>query len=705
MSEPDVIGPERESEAGVAESREEIPEHIAWFGRDEPPPARTLLHAGPIRAWLTGGDLRPVRLGRAELAPRIYVAVRDPNSNTIPGVVSNVVLQRGRESFQLGFDCRHRGHEIDYEWRASWTGAADGTLSLAMDGVARRSFRFYRIGFCIHHAIAASAGRPIRLETPTAVVEATMPRAIASMPIRDGAFVPLFPACRALEIDQADDVTVRVEFEGDLFEMEDQRNWGDACFKTFSTPLATGLQVAAAGARFHQRLVLAVRPRAAHRPAAGDRGAAPTADPHPGVGAKEGAPRPGPAPSVSRVVELRLRDLGRPLPRLGLGLASDGLPLSAREVRLLGRLRLDHLRVDLRPWQPTHAAALAMARDQAAALGCGLELALFVTDDADGQLADLAGRLRGAPVARVLVFHEPDAHQSTTGAHWVRLARDRLATVAGGAAFGGGTNGSLAEILRSPPHVGSMDVVSFTANPQMHATDEATLVENLEPLAAMVEAARAACGSSEIAISRLTLRPPFNQWATEPEPPSSAADLPASVDPRQMSLFGACWTLAALQRLAEGGASSVTLYETAGMTGIMERQNNASAPGRFPSRPGMVFPMYHVLADLTDRRAGHLVDCVSSEPALVAGLAMRLPGASLVLVANLTPEPCRATVGPLPSGPKQVRVLDAQTAATAMFLPERFRAAWGPVEARGDRVELRLAPYASVALRVGQPSG
>ena len=30
---------------------------------------------------------------------------------------------------------------------------------------------------------------------------------------------------------------ITIRFEGDLFEMEDQRNWTDASYKTYSTPL------------------------------------------------------------------------------------------------------------------------------------------------------------------------------------------------------------------------------------------------------------------------------------------------------------------------------------------------------------------------------------------------------------------------------------------------------------------------------------
>lgn len=685
-----------------------VSDHVAWYARDEPPRERPVLTAGPLEALFDDGGLRRVRFGPVTLARRIYVAVRDLNSNSIPGIVSNVVVQIRDGSFRVDYTCRHLGRAIDFEWRGVLEGSHDGTISLTMDGLARRDFPYYRIGICVHHSIDSCAGRAIRAETPAGIVATTLPRAIEPMGIRDGVYLALVPACRALEIDQADGATVRLEFDGDLMEMEDQRNWGDADLKTFSTPLATGAQFAAAGTEIRRRLVLKVVKPAADDLATSLAGRHPARPLSKEPGSTRPALRGGERVEQTRPVELHLGGVGgggRPLPRLGLGTASDGAALSGREVELLRALRLDHLRVDLRLWDEGYVTSLATAAGDAAKLGCELELALFVsgsTSDAYGQLAHLAAQLAtaGPSVARVLVFQEPGAHESTTPGSLVRLTRERLAAAVPGAAFGGGTNGSLAEILRFPPDTDAMDVVSFTANPQMHASDELTLVENLEPLAAMVDAARSVSGTRDVEISRLTLRPPFNQWATGPEPETLAGELPGSVDPRQMSLFGAAWTVAALRQLFDAGVSSLTVYESAGMAGLMERPGGPSVAS-FPSRPGMVFPVYHVLADLALREAGHPVGCVSSDSEAVVGLALRLPSEVRVLISNLTPERRRATIGPLPPGPRRIRTLDAGSVETAMFEPERFRAVETALENEGDIAEMALEPYATVSLRVG----
>src|SRR3979411_1443518 len=99
-----------------------------------------------------------------------------------------------------------------------------------------------------------------------------------------------------------------------------------------------------------------------------------------------------------------------------------------------------------------------------------------------------------APMARILVFYGGKAYSTGQGAtpgKFVRLARQRLKGAVGGAPFIGGTNQFFAELNRDPPEVEAMDGVVYSINPQVHAADDESLVENLEAQAATVESARA----------------------------------------------------------------------------------------------------------------------------------------------------------------------------------------------------------------------
>ena len=62
----------------------------------------------------------------------------------------------------------------------------------------------------------------------------------SSHPLAIGADIP-FCSSQGIELD--------CRFEGDLFKMEDQRNWSDGSFKTYSTPLSAPRPKAAARGR------------------------------------------------------------------------------------------------------------------------------------------------------------------------------------------------------------------------------------------------------------------------------------------------------------------------------------------------------------------------------------------------------------------------------------------------------------------------
>ena len=51
---------------------------------------------------------------------------------------------------------------MDLSWVGTITGASDGTISYAFDGLAANDFRYNRIGFNVLHSVRAIAGRPYR---------------------------------------------------------------------------------------------------------------------------------------------------------------------------------------------------------------------------------------------------------------------------------------------------------------------------------------------------------------------------------------------------------------------------------------------------------------------------------------------------------------------------------------------------------------
>ena len=662
-----------------------LPANILHYGRNQALPAQIPLCAGPLTMIYENGDLRYIKLGEREIVRRLYVAIRNRNWDTATNVLSDVQMEIGADSFTIRYLCTNTLDDIDFVWRGELHGAADGVITCRMDGEARTTFLRNRIGFCLLHP-AAIAGAPARIEHVDGTTEVNaFPIHIAPQFVIDGEIKPVAPfnemAAVAHEVQPG--VWAQIRFAGDIFEMEDQRNWTDASYKTYGTPLRLPFPAnVPAGTKIAQTVT---------------------------IGLDRYSQIPDSVQSAADAdanVEFAIGQARTKLPRLGLGVASHGQPLAPAEIARLRALNIAHLRVDLRLGELGYANALRRATDEANALGVPLQVALHLTDNADAALQALVALVQEfqPPVSTWLVFH---VNEKATTARWIQLARRLLAPATPGARFGAGTNVYFTELnCRRPDEdaLAAMDVVNWSVNPQVHAFDNASLVETLAAQAVTVTSARQFCGDRLLTISPITLAPRFNPNATGPEPEPAPGELPPQVDPRQMSLFGAAWTLGSIKYLAETGEmESVTYFETTGWRGVMENSAGSPLPEKFTSvapdtNGGVVFPLYHVLAHVGQFAGGDVMHGQSSQPLHVDGVALTKDGRMRVLLANFTAQPQPVQVSGLAEAVEMWQV-DATNVETAMRQPEVMGTVAGqrltPVE---GRLQLALPPFALVRL-------
>lgn len=639
-----------------------------WYGRDEPPREPRALRAGPVTLLLDGRDLRNIRYGGITVADRVYVAVRDRNWGTVPGEPEQIDVEERDNGFTVRFDCAHRQHDLDVTWHGEIVGTPDGVVSFSMDAHWNGDATYKLIGFNTHHGMRQYVGRPFHGEGPEGPVSGTFPESIFPQVIAAGTEVPVFPPVDTFTVALTDQVQVRFDFEGDPFEVEDQRNWTDASFKAQSfTPRRSGFYHAATGDHIRQKVTVS----------------------------PSGSPPAG--SEASDRVRLTIGEpTGRSLPPVGFGTATHGQHLSTHEADLLRVLRPDHLRVDLRLGDPHHVRILDRAITEAITLGAALELALFVGDDADRELSFVASRLLGSRprISRVLIF---PASGVATPIRLTRLARERLRVVAPDVLIAGGTNANFCELNRERPERSTEEGVVFSINPQIHAFDDRSLAENLAPQAMTVETARSIYGERPIVVGPVTLKQRFNAVASEGEPPPSPSELPSQVDPRQMSLFGAGWTLGSVTYLAEAGAASLTYFETTGWRGVVETETGSPLPERFASLPGMVFPAYHVFADLAEWKGGEIVAVASTDAVSVVGLAVRDGSGVHLLIANLTPKQREVAIDAV-AGPLSIRRLNAENVLAAITRPAEFRGAAPESHDRVKLPSLSLEPFELVRI-------
>ncbi len=585
---------------------------------------RVSLRAGPLALEFDRGALRWIRCGSREVLRGVYVAVRDPQWRTVPGALSALAVESGPDRFRARFRSSHREGPIDFDWEGLLEGDATGTVRFAMDGEAGSTFLKNRIGLCVLHPISECAGQPCEVERADGeVVRGVFPRFVSPQ--------QPFLGIRVLRHEVVPGLVAELSFQGDVFEMEDQRNWSDASFKTYSTPLALPYPAEIrAGTRVQQTVTLRL---------AGD------ARPRPVLVSGADAVR------VQVDPQRRL-----PLPRLGLGAATEGRVSTEAERAHLRALALDHLRVDLHLGAPGADRNLAGAIQESRALDLPLEIALFLSEDAEGDLRAFAAlaRRQAPRVGIWLLFREATA---TTTDGLVAAARRWLLPVDPLARFGGGTDANFAELNRGRPSAAELDQVSFSLNPQVHATDDATLVENLTSLRSLADSARAFVGSCPLALSPVTLRPRLREPAVA-EP----------ADPRHASPFGAVWTAGLLTAATEAGFAALTLFEPVGPRGLVEGD--------------LTHPVFQVLEAWAEMKDGVALEARSDASDRVQALVFRKGRQVRALVFNLRPEHAQVRLGGFPLGAEVTRLVPSGQGAKEAAAPtsDGYRLVLGPHE-------------------------
>lgn len=674
--------------------------HFLVFGTETPPSSPRVLRAGPLTLEFDEATaaLRRFRIGETEVLRTVSGAVRDPDWGTVLPVVRDVQLDAQSDWFHLAFQAVCKRGPIDYVWDGEVQGAADGTVQFLFDGEARVSFLRNRIGLYVLHPLIGCVGRPCLVEhLDGGLEEGEFPRFIAPYQV--------FKQIKAITHEPISGTQLEVRFEGEVFEMEDHRNWTDASFKTYGTPLEQPFPVRVpAGERLQQSVT--VRVLNAKPPA-------PAPAPKTGFWSLFSRSKPDPTlslpPSPSRGAEIQIppRPKG-PRPPLGLVFPNQPRPIEEPQISRLQALRPAHLRADLVMSDPDWPEALRRAVYFVGSLPhCPLHLAVMLSEAAvhelealrrDLQTIDKGGGAQREPPFPVGLWLILPAHGGATRPEWIPLAREKLGWFDPRAQFAAGTDANFAELNRQRPPAELGVLPCYAINPQVHAFDHRSLMENLDGQPDTLVALQA-FSEQQAVISPITLRRRRYPALKNGGHPNAPVDLPPSVDARQMTLFNAAWTLGSLARLCTlPQLHSLTYYETHGWCGVVESVSGSLVPDRFPSQPNEVFPVYHVLVDLAGYE--HVAPTLNTAPQRVAALTLfdrRQLGRTLL--ANLTAEPQPVRVfSPVRS--LRVRPLNAERLGYAIREPENFRADLGaPVELpHPGAVDLTLSPYAVVRI-------
>ncbi len=527
------------------------------------------------------GALRYINVDNEELIRGIYVAVRDKDWGTVIPEFLEYECHSDGQPFFLRYRAEHRSLEVDFESEVVFEGDRTGRIRATMRGVANQDMYANRIGFCVLYP-ANLHGQPITVKTPRGTLAGTFPDRIAP----HQPFTNIEAIYHQL---RKPDMKVEVVFSGDVFEMEDQRNWTDASYKVYSTPLACPRPVLISrGQSVEQTVEIRV---------VGSFPAHSAVSPH----------RAGP-------IQVSLGESRFPLPDLGVGWNCTN-PAEA-VVDALDAMRLGHFYFE---GTPAELKRVLESQRAVKVMHAPLDIGLILgssCEDLPALLQEIVdGRWR---VQRIRMFPE---NGYVTTRRVAQLACELVESYGIDAFVGGGSRAYFAHLNRASLPLDMMEFVTFPVTPQVHAFDTLSVMETLEVQTIVVRDAQHLGGARPIIVGPITLRPRFNPEAINP----TQSEWPG--DPRQQALVAAAWLVGSLARLGSCGAAGATYFDAVGDAGVMS------------SDAGVKFPVYYVMkavGEMAHHDTVRLIETVVSDPSDIAVLALANDTQRRVLMANLT---------------------------------------------------------------------
>ena len=214
---------------GVFESAEPS-RAVRLCGTEEIGPSSRKLRAGPLTAELENGQLRYIAFKGVEALRSIAFLVRDQNWGTYTPQIDSMWVKEEAGSFTVEYRavCADANQRLQYAARI--IGSNNGELVFDAVATPDTDFVTNRAGFVVLHP-AWLAGQKLKVTHVDDREEETR------FPERISPSQPVFDI-RALSHEVAPGLWATCRMEGDTFEMEDQRNWTDASYKTYVRPLA-----------------------------------------------------------------------------------------------------------------------------------------------------------------------------------------------------------------------------------------------------------------------------------------------------------------------------------------------------------------------------------------------------------------------------------------------------------------------------------
>ena len=611
--------------------------------------------------------------------------MRDEHWGTCIPQIFNLDLKNHRNGFRISYNAKcENGHQtLSYE--AMIEGAADGSLEFQVKGVSESGFLTSRAGFVVLHPLNGVAGCPVSVTHVDGSIEhSVFPKQIKpSQPFFD---------IRALSHQVAPGLSVTCTMEGDAFEMEDHRNWTDASYKTYIRPLSKPHPYTLeAGKLFDQRVVLSVE------------GSAPL------VALEE----------TDSVVKVSIENelVGR-LPEFALALHPDYAEDSFAVARSIKQAQVKYLfcSFDASLGHGAHEMLQFKRAGEETGTLLILEAVLPLRDDSGEYTDDLAVLTADIDVIKeavdeagvdfAMISPSPACYHNSyqSNGDWplappLKKVYELVRQAFPLAMLAGGMHSYFTELNRLRPPVGSIDVVTHSSCPIVHASDDVSVMETLEALPWVFGAVRELVSEKPYWIGPTAIGMRFNPYAARTEAnPNNVRGAMVDMDPRQRGLFNAAWSLGYIAQAVVGRVSGLCLSSIVGAAGVAWQKMAFEQPWFDQQDTNTaVFPVYHVIAGLAPKAGVKVrkVNYPTSPGVPITALAFDHEGELEIWLGNTSSN--NHTLDLPNVGPEAtIQRLDTSTFELCCSNPEGFSSTRTPLTS----ARLTLGPYAVIRVRM-----
>jgi hypothetical protein len=220
-------------------------------GTLQPPPEALFTRLGCLDFLSEGAQLRRLRIEGQEIMRSVGLVIRDGFWGTCSLLQQRCETRAENHRWwrQVEGVVASDSAEPAVDWRVEMDVHKSG-LSIRAQLHARRDFPTCRAGLMLLHPLQGVVGAPV------AVTHSDGRQQAGVFPELISPCQPFFDIQRLIH-SPSPQLTLDWHLSGDVFEMEDQRNWSDASFKTYNRPLSWPCPyVIEAGERIEQNIEL-----------------------------------------------------------------------------------------------------------------------------------------------------------------------------------------------------------------------------------------------------------------------------------------------------------------------------------------------------------------------------------------------------------------------------------------------------------------